>query len=187
MAPNLLSGRTLPRLEKDIHVYQTPASPSSKEAWKRSVLCALRGAAVSATCSDAAHALPHSRVSISQPSASQQNAQGLCLILQWSALANKPLSLPLSGSNTTAGGRESRPHLARGGKHNSPHPGAYDQKNVTRKEEREGEEGRRTNQGAFFVSTKPGWGTQNLIGEVCCFFWFFFLINKNRNDQLGTE
>lgn len=50
VAPNLLSGRTLPRLEKDIHVYQTPASPSSKEAWKRSVLCALRSAGRGCEC-----------------------------------------------------------------------------------------------------------------------------------------
>lgn len=136
----------------------------------------------SARCSDTANALQCSRVCVPLPSASQQSTQGLCLILQWSALATGPrghgaaVFAPHKEETSSVGAarcnkKPGQPHLVSGGKHNSPHPGWGFRSRISLgrkggRGKKEGEQKKALSSYYSLSKTKPGRGTQHRIRKT---------------------
>lgn len=181
MPQNLLSRRTLPKPEKDKHLHHTPAWLSSKEAWKhcerrawecfalgpRTCSPVLTGLYVTAKCFPAKYtrALSHSAmVGIGH------GAMGATAVF----VPLKENSLGGEGGGSLPPQRAGQPHLASGGKHNSPHPGWAFRSRISLgrkggRDKKEGEQKKALSSYDSLNKTKPGQGTPCLIRKTHVF------------------
>lgn len=144
--PSRLPERTLPKLKKDAHSHQSPASLSSKEAWKGSL-----------HARTSKHAPDHMSGFPSQvlPSKTHKGFVSFCNRLCWQpshchCICPARPEQRRGGGTVSCNKERASPTLLQA-ENTTLHILGFMVKLFTRKEGRAGDRGRRTNRGAFFV------------------------------------
>lgn len=175
MPPNLLSGRTFSKLEKDTRLYQSPASLSSKEVWKRSESHGCESCRIG-HCKGTPALTCHYFTAKCFP-AKYTRALSHSATVCAGNRATITVSVQLEQSSEGAGGgggvsynkEKASPTLLQA-ENTTLHILGFLVKNFTRQEGSKGEEIKVLSLYYSLIRTKPGRGTQNLIRKTYFFF-----------------